>query len=385
MVNGIPHNEMRDRGKLVSAKAPYIPYTAMTKGEFQLALLHNEADVYAQAYPDYKEYREIANMYRNALGKGIAGGIQFTGALHSPNFQTAAANIVAASKNKQVLQPFMLRRNSIGTGIHIGDEPIYTGSFDHDCVQYATKASNARFRISKSWTWWKNSPYGFGPNETQRNYWKQMKAMCETKVAIEGIMNENMVGASHHLLYKDISDSFHPIVGSQVLTKKTLHSAGIGGLANVSELGYGLMSSWSEAAVIRANAAGGVGTYGSIESSLAIAPNAEKIVAEYNAFLAKYPNKNPKYDKIGSVIAVLTAVTALVTAISASIASAAKFQQQLNAKKQGALSAVQGYGTPALEAKGTDYLTPGANPAASSDNLILIGLGVGAFILSQND
>jgi len=372
----VPHilgsGEMSDRGKLVNSKAPYIPYTMMTKGEMNLALLSDESEIFAAAFPELPVYRQAASMYRDALRSGISRGVSFVGALYDPILQKAAKNILRASRQTAPAAKIITNRQSIAQGIHIGEEPIYTGPFEHDCVQYATKVANAHFGRNKSWTWWK------GPFSDNPEYWRQQKAICETRVAIEKIMNDNMVNASHHLLYKSLADSFKNIIGSQVLTKKILHVAGIGGLSQVSDVGTGLMDSWAEASVLRKNASVGVGVLGSIGSSLSLAPDPTAYAAAYNDFLIKNPSKNPKFDKINGasrigepVSVTIYAIAKLVLAIATAISAAAVFQGKLNEKKFGALSTVQGYGTPALEAKGTDFLTPGAS--GDNSNMLLIG------------
>lgn len=383
-----PHlaGEMPDRGKLVSAKAPYIPYTALTKGEFNLAILYDKATILAAAFPEIKVFGQAAGLYRNALQKGVSNGVSFVGALHDPVLQQAARNIATASRQMSPAAGAFIGRLSLGNGVHIGDDPAnFTGDFDHDCVQYATKAANQYFHRSKDWTWWKNSPPGFGPAQVERNYWQMKKSECETKVAIEKILNDNMVNTSLHLVYKDLSSGFKPILGSQVLTKKILHAAGVGGLGNVAELSSVMMDNWVEAAIIRKNASIGAGPNGSIAASMALAPDPAGYVAQYNAYLAKNPAANPKYDKIngpaaiGSPIVVITAITALIAAIGNAIGKAAEMQKQLNSKKAGALAAVQGYGTPAFSAEQADFLTAG--DSAGNNNILLIGGALAALYL----
>lgn len=386
-IQGIPQAEMADRGKYVSSNAPFIPYLQMTQGEFRLALLQDQAQVLAAIYPEVPGFKKAATMYENALNAGISRGVSFVGAIHGASEQQAAQNILSASKMIRPAAKQFIGRHSLIAGVRIGEEPTYTGNFDHDCVQYATKEANARFKRDRSWSWWKNSPVGFGPSNTERAFWQAKKAECETKVAIETILNDNMVGTSHHLVYKNLGDSFRPILGTQVLTKKILHYAGIGGLSNVAGININLMDAWAEAAIIRKNATIGAGPSGSLATSLSIAPQAASMVAAYNQYLAANPGKNPKFDKIngpanvGGALAVITAVTALVTAIGAAIANSAKMQEALNAKKQGALSTVQGYGTPALQAQETDFLTPGS----SDNNTFLIGGALVAAYLLFNE
>lgn len=384
-IHGINQSEFSDRGKMTSKLAPYIPYTSLTKGEMNLALLYDQASVFASAYPDFPEYAQAREMYRNALKSGVSGGVNFVGALYSPILQQAAKNIQAASKQTAPASRIITGRQSLIQGVNIGEGPIHTANFDHDCMQYATKAANKKFWKNKDWNWWKA---GIFPVAQERNYWKEQKALCETRVDIEKIMNDNMVGTSPHMLYKSMPSSFQPILATYVLTKRLLHLSGVGSLGIVSEVGTTTMDSWIETALLRNNAASGVGTLGSIASSISLAPDAQKMAAEYGEFQKKRGGAvKVNGHRIGEPITItITAVTALVAAIGKAVADAAKFQQQLNAKKQSALSQVQGWGTGALEAEKDDFLKdtggPKTEPESDNSKLLLIGgAAVVAFLL----
>ena len=381
-IHGINQSEFSDRGKMTSKLAPYIPYTSLTKGEMNLALLYDQASVFASAYPDFPEYAQAREMYRNALKSGVSGGVNFVGALYSPILQQAAKNIQAASKQTAPASRIITGRQSLIQGVNIGEGPIHTANFDHDCMQYATKAANKKFWKNKDWNWWKA---GIFPVAQERNYWKEQKSLCETRVDIEKIMNDNMVDTSPHMLYKNMPSSFPPTLGTLVLAKRLLHYAGVGSLGIVSEVGTTTMDNWIETALLRNNAASGVGTLGSIASSISIGPDPQKMAAEYGEFQKKRGGAQIGGHRIGEPITItITAVTALVAAIGKAIADAAKFQQQLSAKKQGALSQVQGWGTGALEAQKDDYLKAGAGTGTGSDNsnlLLIGGAAVAAFLL----
>lgn len=384
-IHGINRSELSDRGKMTSKKAPYIPYTSLTKGEMSLALLHDQASVFAASYPDFPEYAQARDMYRNALQSGVSAGVHFVGALHNPILQQAAGNIKRASKQTAPAARIITNRQSLAHGVSIGETPIYTGNFDHDCVQYATKAANKKFGRNKDWNWWKA---GVFPDGNEKRYWKEQLSICETRVAIEQIMNDNMVGTSPHMLYKSMSEAFPPTLGTLMLTKKLLHYAGVGALGIVSEIGTGIMDNWVETALLRNNAASGVGTLGSISSSISISPDPAKMAAEYAEFQKKRTGGSISGHRIGEPITFTVAgVTALITAIGVAIDKAAKFQAQLNSKRNNALSQVQGWGTGALEAKKSDYLkASGDLPTESSDNsklLLIGGAAVAAYLLTQ--
>lgn len=385
-IHGVPGNEMRDRGRLVSAKAPYIPYTALTKGEFDLSLLFDEADVFAAAYPDFPVYRQVKTMYQNALQQGISGGVQFVGALYDPMLQQAAQNIALAAKKTAPAAKVITGRESLLSGIHIGDNTTYTGIFDHDCVQYARKNANAHFNLNRDWQYWEALPT-VGPFADKKRYFVEQKNNCKIRVAIEQIMNNNMVDTSHHLLYKSLSTAFPDTLGTLVLAKKTLHLIGIAGLGQVSEIDPTRMGTWAEACVIRKNTSTGAGAFGSVDSSLSISPDPEGMVAKYNRFLAANPSQDPKKIKMGigvapaaaaATVGVVTEIAAVVTAIGGAIAAAAAFARELRSKRDGALATAQGFGSEAYGGDKDDFLTPVPD---NSKMLLLGGAALAAYFL----
>ena len=378
-IHGIPQNELSNRGQRAGKNALYIPYLTMTKGEMLISLLADEAAIYAAAYPEFPAYQQAEKMYYDALAAGVSNGVNFVGALYDPILQTAAKNISSASKSRNpVSGGSFIGRQTLGTGVKIWLPPLYTNDFDHDCVQYATKAANLKFGRDKNWQFWKN---GFPPPE-QKNFWKQQLSICQTKVAIEKIMNDSMVDSSHHLLYKSISGKFSPVLGTQVLTKKNFHLAGIGGLSLVSEIGEGLMSDWVEAGLLRKNAFSGVGVFGSVSSSLSLAPDPVKMAQDYNDFLIKTNGQTSAIQGIGFVAAV-TALAALVTAIGAAIGNAAKFKNNLAEKQANALATANGFGTSAYKSETADFLQAGTT-SSNSNGLLIGGAILAALLLTKS-
>lgn len=379
-------SELKDRGKYVSSKAPYIPYTAMTTGEMKLALLQDNYLIKSALYPEVRAYKQAGDMYGNALNAGVSRGVNFVGALYDPILQAAAQNITKASKQiAPASGRSFIGRSSLISGIRIG-EPLYTGDFDHDCVQYATKLANQKYNLNKPWTWWNNKSDITGPDKAKREFWNQSKLECEIRVGVEQILNANIVNTSHHIVYKNMGSGFKPILGSQVLTKKILHYAGVGGLANVSGLSMKIMDSWTEAGIKRKNATIGAGAANSVSSSLALSPDPERYAAEYNNYLKVNPNDDIKYDAIGAIgepvtIIITTVVIPLISAITAAAAEANKMKASLDAKKAGALATVQGYGTPAFSADKQDFLTAGDSGSGSSNMLLLGGAALAAYFL----
>lgn len=375
----IPKNELPDRGLEVRGSAPYIPYNNLTRGEMRLSLLLEQANIYSTAFPEIKEYKQAANMLYNALKSGVSNGVNFVGAIYDPLLQSVAKDISKASKNTRSASKYgILGRESIATGLNGIGEP-FKFDFDHDCVQYATKASNAKYGGmigTHSWQWWEHNI-----NDSEhRKYYRAQKALCKTRIEIESIVNGKITDASHHVLYYGLNESFPPIKNSLVVTKHLFHIGGIQGLANATDLDPSLMGTWSETSILRKNASSGVGTVGSIDSSFYLSPDPDQFNAVYAAW-----SKNRTGSAIGSVAKVgsLAAITALIVAIGTAVKYAADMQRALNEKKSGAMAAAQNYGTVALEAKQSDFNDPKVSTSGSSNNtLIMLGLAAaGAYLL----
>lgn len=385
-----PNDELTDRGRMVTGSAGYIPYTGLTKGEMSLALLLEQANIYAAAYPENKEYRQAAAMLKDALYAGVSNGVKFVGALYNPLLQQVAKEVAKASRQTApASKGGILGRTSIAQGIKGIGEPIVF-AFDHDCVQYATKEANRKYRVQlggdKSWQWWE-----YNVNDSaHRRYYREQKAWCKTRIEIEKIVNDRITDASHHVLYYGLDDAYPAIKGSDVSTKRILHVGGIGGLANATDTDASLMSRWSETSILRRNTQVSVGPIGSIISSLNLSKEADAYLKSYEIWQKDRIYQHEKAAKmragaakIGEPITI-AAVTALVTAIGAAVAKAAEFQRQLNQKKSNAMAGAQNYGTLALEAKPSDW--PNTPPAESSSNgLLLFGAAAaGIYFLTQD-
>lgn len=376
----IPTNELPDRGRMVRGTAPYIPYTSLTKGEMKLALLQEQASIYAAAFPENKQYRQAANMLDKALRAGVSNGVSFVGALHDPLLQQVALEITRAAKQTApAARGGLLGRASLATGIQgIGE---FKFDFDHDCVQFATKATNKKYGFNNDW-----KKYEHALNDSEhRRYYREQKEVCKIKIEIEKAVNSRITDASHHVLYYGLNEAYPGIKGSTVETKHLFHVGGIGGLANATETDASLMSTWSETSILRRNADGGVGPVGSIQSSFNLSPNYDAYAASYAKWQKTRTYSNPNGGKIGEPLTAI-AVTKLVLAISSAIAAAAGLLKELNSRKAGAMSAAQAYGTPAFEAKSTDFNTPAGAGAGSDSNLLTFGLlGAAAYFLLSDE
>lgn len=387
-IHGIGKNEQPGRGLEVGKTPAFIPYTKLTKGEFRLSLLMEQAAIYRAAYPEAKEFQQAENMLYNALKNGVSGGVNFVGALDSPLLQNVAKSIKEASRaTAPASKTGMLGRDPFATGLQGIGEGEFKGDFDHDCVQYATKATNKKFILEypdgKSWKYYER-PLLHNASTAVKEYYKEQKALCKIKVEIEAIINAKILDASHHVLYYGLNESFPPIKNSLVQTKHLFHIGGIQGLANAADLDWDLMGLWTETSILRKNSTAGVGVSGSINSSFLLSPDPEKFNAEYLKWTKVRGGSSVNGVQVPAVGSV-AAITALIVAIGAAIASAAEMQKSLNAKRQGAMSAAQNYGTVAFESKQSDFNNPPAPTGSSNNNLLLFGAAAaaGLYLMSE--
>lgn len=291
------HEEMAQRGRQYSQNMPrFIPYLSMTAGEVRLALLEQQAEVFAAAYPENKEYKKAANMLRSALRGGVSNGVSFVGSIEGRYIEQVAREISRAAKSTRPAASIgLIGRASIGSGINEqGVIPVL------ERLAACVKSGKNMF-------------------------------LCQKAFAIEKVLNDGIINSGHHVLYKDLRSADGLPV--EVVVKKVLHQSGIEGMALAGNIDKGLMSSWVETAILQKNATGGVGPIGSRQASFILGSR----------------------DGIGSV-ALIGAVTALITA---ALGGAAALLKALRSEKAYAMSEAKGFGTQAFSASQADWEAAG--------------------------
>lgn len=385
-IHGIAKDELPGRGLEVGKTPAFVPYTRLTKGEFRLSLLMEQAAIYRAAYPEAKEFQQAENLLYNALKNGVSRGVNFVGALDSPLLQSVAKSIQEASRaTAPASKTGMLGRDPFATGLQgIGD---FKADFDHDCVQYATKLTNAKYKTlfpdGKSWQYYERPLLNDAPTVV-KEFYKTQKALCKVKIEVEAIINQKITDASHHVLYFGLNESFPLIKNSLVQTKHLFHIGGIQGLANAADIDKNLMGLWTETSILRKNSTAGVGVSGSINSSFLLSPDPEKFNVEFLKWQKVRGGGSVNGVQVPAVGSV-AAITALIVAIGAAVASAAEMQRRLNEKRTGAMSAAQNYGTVAFESKQSDFNEPPASTGSSNNNLLIFGAAAaaGLYLMSE--
>lgn len=376
-IHAVPANEIVHRAAMVPGVPRYMPYTSLTRGEMRLMLLADQARMLAAAYPEARHLSRAADMMDNAVYNGIHAGVNWIGAIE-PELQDVARLISRAKKDWAPATGEFLTEREIATGLRgirgIYDTPVVPVTTE-GCEDYATRMANKQFGLSRTKFWWKTTPFG-----DKKRRWKELEAECELKKEVEKILNNRLQKSSHHVVYKSLDTLKPDLRKTFVRVKGLLHVAGVEGLGNAAEVGATLMNQWVETTLMRENAALGFGPVDSVITSLSLAPNAPEFAARYFGD----DKTRGGGTKIGEpiTIAVIAAVTALVAAIGKSVASAAAFQKELNAKKAGVLNNAQGFGTEAFKAVGADFdgETVTVTPGASGNNTPLL-LGGAAVLI----
>ncbi len=319
-IHDIPSNEFTSRGFESRAVMQYIPYLSMTQGEMRLALLAEQARIYAKAFPELKQYATAATMLTNALNAGVSRGVSFVGRLDGPLLQKVAREITTASRQQRPAsrEGFMARK-SIATGI--GVIPV------QDRLKACLDAG------------------GLSPSNVIK---------CTSAAKIEQILNDGIIKSGHHMLYKNLKSSDN--LPSDVNTKKIFQQSGVEGMALVGSLNVPLMYEWVETAILNKNVQGNVGPYSSRDTSFLLGNR----------------------EHIGEPITIGLITTLIVSALGA----AAALLKELRATKAYAMSEAKGFGTASISANQEDWLNGG--DGSSNNTLILAGAAaLGIYFLTD--
>lgn len=295
----------------------------------RLALLMEQAKLFASAYPDVPAYSRAVSMIENALYSGVSRGVNFVGALDDVILQRVAGYITKATKmQRPASSDGFFGRDTIGTGIHIGDPIIPVQDRLSACLKKA----------------------GGNPSKV---------ADCVKKAKIEVILNGGVEKSGHHMLYKNLKSGDN--LPGEVITKKVFHQTGVEGLAITGSLDSSLMYEWVETGILKKNAAGNVGVIGSRDTSF--------ILGGRNPANPTVPPT--KEDKIGVIDPVTIGL--IVSLISAATAGAASILKALRSEKAYAMAEAKGFGTDAFSGNPDDWANGGGGTTSDNSNILLIG------------
>ena len=376
-IHGISAGETSDRGKEINLTPQYIPYSSMTQGEMKLALLREQAMVYAKAYPEVPAFKKAVTMYDKALGN-LADQGAFVGVIDD-DLQAVARQIRQAKQFTAPAAGAFYGPRGINQ-FRIGADPIIPYSVQEDCKDFATRMTNRFYGISWSTGKYVMQAPGINPAGMKKRRWLDYLTKCETQKQIEEMYNSKLEQSSHHVMYLNISPAFKPLIGSRVDVKRLLHLAGSTALAAGGNMNPDLMKMWIETGILRTNATSAVGAVGSVQSSFFLdTDKGDALYQEYqNTILKKKKTSGIQIDPI--------VTAALITLITAALKGAIDIVTNSQRLKLAALNAAQGFGTTAYSAEKLDWsnITPPTFDTTTqpSNNLLPLALAAGgAYIL----
>lgn len=400
-IHGIDEKESMQRSGEVKP-APYIPYNALTQGEFTLALLAEKAKIMADYYQS-PMYREESQMFQNALYRGIHGSTPYVGAI--PNELISAARAINyASRLTKPATRFGInnRPGGIGKGVYIGaEDPIIPYTVEEGkCKKWVADYLNKTYRElipegPRSYEDWDNITRDYSKYKGPKA--ADLFAKCIKQHEIEKILNANLEKCGHHTLYGYLpkGNAFPASITSKSLNERMGQEV----LANIGEFDTGLIRNWLNVGIMRYNTKqAGLQPYNQMETNAILTtlpPDGQKewmqiivkhqkirnsvqesqIVSELMAVLKKY-NQPSVGIAPAVVVAIIGACVALLTAVTEMIS-------ELEKEKSNAFGTVSGIGTQAFGPEENDWkLSPGSGnnqDSGSSNTPLLIG---GAAILA---
>lgn len=413
-IHGIDEKESIQRSGEVKP-APYIPYNALTQGEFTLALLAEKAKIMAEYYQS-PMYREESQMFQNALYRGIHGSTPYVGAI--PNELVRAARAINyASRLTKPATRFGIngRPAGIGKGIYIGaEDPIIPYTTDEGkCKQWVADQMNkqlakiiAKDGKPKNYEWWDSITSGWFESDIKK--YGDTAAMrfkkCVKQHEIEKILNDSIEKCGHHTLYGYLpkGNAFPATITSKSLSERMGQEV----LANIGEFDVGLIRNWLNVGVMRYNVKQAqLQPYNQLETNsilTTLPPEGQsewiKVIIKYQSFRNTVPDAQiaqelmavlKKYNQpsVGIapavVIAIIGACTALIGAVTTMIT-------ELEKEKNNAFGTVSGIGTQAFGPEDDDWsITPGSgnngqNSGSSTTPLLIGGAILAAVLVSKN-
>lgn len=344
-IAGIGNEESAQRAEGIKPQ-PFIPYLSMTEGEMTLALMQEQAQILAGFYGDPK-YKQAEAMLQNALYRGIHSSTPYLGA-YDPMLTGLAKAINRASRQtRPAAGGVILGRQSMVSGIHIG-EPV---------IDYEAREAACRKSVEAQY------PFKGDPNDSiikekrRRGY-----NACTQAMKIEKILNDGIENCGQYLAYGYLpKNNSLPQIANQKIYNQELAQSDIG---RVGKFSLSLVQQWLNVGMMRKNAeVAKVEPYGWADTNALLTMLPEAGVKEIVALLSKIGNA--KQSKIGGIskeevgrqlaaivkkyqgvkgIGVAPAAVAIITAITALIGSISEFVKAARAEQLDAFSQVQGFG-----------------------------------------
>lgn len=372
-IAGIGLDESAQRAEGIKP-APFIPYLSLTKGEMQLALMKEQAQILAGYYGDPK-YKQAEAMLDNALYRGVHGATPYMGA-YDPALTGVVKAINAARRNTRPASSDGLpRAGGYMKGIHIGEAVIPIEQRRFECL----KAAGADTK-------------------------KMLE--CYRLASIEKILNDGLENCGQYLAYGYLPKNNNlPQNANLKIFNQELAQADI---SRVGKFDLSLTQQWLNVGMMRKNAeVAKINPYGWVDTNaiLMALPEAgqKEVIQVFNTSATKWTAGNQaavgnqlaaivrKY-KAPGVGEPLTVTIAVITAITALIGAVSEFAKKIKAEKMDAFAQVNGFGSRPFGPEEGDWdldgipdsLDPPPTTAGSDNTPLLIGAGLlAAYLLTR--
>jgi len=370
-IHGLPpYDEWADRSANVAAK-DYFPYLSMTRGQLELSLLRQRAQMYAGFYPEYATYTKAVAMLDRALKDGDTG-VNYIGAVPD-ELQGLAATITRAAAQRQPAS-----RAGMLTAPRMG-EIIPVQQRYETCIQRSLSEKGLLTTQPHPSDTLKTSVWN-----TQKGARESIIAKCRKLFEVEKILNSGIEKSGHHMLYKTVPNGY--AVPGDVRTKRILHRTGVEGMAVVGEIDAALMYMWVENGIMLKNTEAQIGPMNSTYSSLYLSPDPQKSLDLFKKWMNGQPISAQEKWNAGKVagIGVIDPITAkIILAIAGALVAAFGFLKSLREQKDYAMVQAQGFATDAYSASEGDWL--GQSSTGGLDNGMLLAIAAGGLLLATQD
>lgn len=363
---------------------PFIPYLSMTKGEMELALLMEQAQILGGYYGDPK-YLEAETMLQNALYRGLHGATPYLGA-YNPDLRRLATVIADARRKTAPASKYVISaRPNMLSGIHIGEPIIPVEDRLKACKDAAMKIPNV-FKKAE---------------ELSR---------CSRRAAIERILNTGLEQCGQYLAYGFLPKSNN--LPQTANTKILNHQFAQADIERVGGFSLALLQQWLNTGMMRKNVEvakidplGWEGTNALL--TFLPEPGQAELLALFNQFQKNRPGASlsesqagakmaaivKKYQQPGVGIEPVTAAIAIIGAITALIGGISEFAKQVKKEQDDAFAQVNGFGSRFFGPEQGDYDVDGdgtpneqdSTPKGSGDYTVplLIGGAAALYFLTK--
>lgn len=267
--------ELKQRAKLVQPTA-YIDTAALSQGEMMLLLKAQRAKMYAEFYPETKEYRQEYERMMDALYNGLhrAPGLSYL----PERLQTKPASGYLTWEDKA--------RNP-----NTGFDTLFEGGNAVSGIGVITQLDCDNLFKTMTQTQWNQG--GYNAYGSIANYWEYValmgdkRAACQLENRWRKGLNDFWEDSGHVLIYEWLSSSIFGQLPEAAVQKKTRQIDFLDSIAAASKINRANLKFWTENGIIANNIAAGLGPIGAVSFIEGLKENADVKINGFGAALLK--------------------------------------------------------------------------------------------------